>query len=987
MPDSPSRAAAADAPPPVAPGVFLPPRPPLSPVPSALPGAPHAQSAEAVLAALASDPARGLTAAEVELRRARFGPNLLPEAPPLPAWRRFLAQFNQPLVLILIASGTVTAFLGEWVDSGVIFGVVLVNAIVGYLQEAKAVDALAALRRLLAAHARVVRDGVRTTVAGADLVPGDIVLLDAGDKVPADLRLIACHELHINEAMLTGESLPAAKHPAPLAADTGLADRLNLAYSGALVTRGTGRGVVVATGRATETGRISTLVAEAESLDTPFTRKIARFSTRLLWLILALAGLTFAVGVARGQPAVDMFMAAVALAVGAIPEGLPAAVTVVLAIGVKRMAARRAIVRKLPAVETLGGVTVICSDKTGTLTQNAMTVQAIWAGRRFYAVSGGGYAPQGDIRPDEAGNAAPPPAASADPIAPAAATPLSLPLSLPGALGQTLLAGLLCNDATLAEVDGRWQVNGDPTEGALLAAAGKAGLGAAELRRHPRRDVLPFDSQRQYMATLHPVAGEHGGHDGHGRHALYVKGAAERLAPQFTAWLDPAGHERPWDAAAARDFAAALARLAGQGLRVLAFARKAHDFGDAAGEGGPALDHRQVAGGLVLLGLQGMMDPPRPEAARAVAACRQAGVQVKMITGDHALTATAIARRLGLTVPEEEAIGAAAGDSAPGEAPRQAYSGAELAALDDAAFAQAARQCHVFARVEPAQKVRLVTALQAAGEVVAMTGDGVNDAPALKAADIGVAMGEGGTETARDAADMVLTDDNFATIVAAVEEGRGVFDNLTKFVVWTLPTNLGEGLVLVVAIVAGLAIPITPLQILWINMTTAVLLGLTLAFEPIEAGVMARPPRHPERGLVDRVLVVRILVVGLLLVAGSFLVFNGKLASGGTLAEARTLAANLFVLGETAYLFNCRSLHQAPWRVPLFGNPWLWAGVGLMLALQAAFTHLPLMNRLFGTAPLSLAEWGLVAALSLVVFVVVLGERWWGRLGMVKGGA
>jgi len=888
---------------------------------------PHGQGARALLDVWASDGEMGLSQAEIQPRRQRFGPNSLPERAGKPAWLRFLGQLRQTLILILLVAAAITAFLGEWLDSSVILGVVLINALVGHVQETRAENALAALKRLLATSARVIRDGVRTTIPAADLVPGDIVVLDAGDKVPADLRLLRVHELQVDEAMLTGESLPVAKHTHILAVDTPLAERGNLAFSGTLVTRGQGLGLVVATGPGTETGRISSLVVAAPDLSTPFTRKVARMSQRLLYVILALAALTFAVGWLRGEPAFDMFMAAVAMAVGAIPEGLPAAVTVVLAIGVKRMAARHAIVRKLPAVETLGGVTVICSDKTGTLTQNQMTVQRIWAGGREYTLSGAGYTPEGDILAD------------------------GRPVTLAGALRETLLAGLLCNDAVLRQEAGGWRVTGDPTEGALIVAALKAGIDAGHATGHARMAVLPFDSGHQYMATWHQRAGQG---------MAYLKGAPERLLERCASLLDAHGQERALDAALRAEVETAARAMARQGLRVLALARKAH-APPAHVQGRPRdveFGHQHVHDGLVFLGLQGMMDPPRPEARQAVAACVRAGVMVKMITGDHALTAQAIATALGM--------------------PRvgRVLTGRDLAALDDAEFARMALECDVFARVEPEQKLRLVQALQAAGHVVAMTGDGVNDAPALRAADIGVAMGLGGTETAREAADMVLTDDNFATLVAAVEEGRGVFDNLTKFVVWTLPTNFGEGLVLTAAIVAGVALPITPLQILWINMTTAVLLGLMLAFEPIEVGVMARPPRPPQAALLDRHLAWRVVLVGVLLLLGVFMLFRWKLSQGGSLDEARTLAVNVFVAAQMFYLFNCRSMTRPLWRLAPFANPWLWAGVLGMVLLQWGFTCLPWMQRLFQTAALGVFDWLLALVVGAGVSLAVSVEKW-----------
>lgn len=869
---------------------------------------------------MASDSERGLDARESRHRLQRYGRNSLPERVGKPAWLRLLDQFRQVLILILLVAAGITAALGEWLDSAVIFAVVLVNALVGYFQEAGAEHALAALRRVLAVHARVLREGVIGLLPAAELVPGDIVLLEAGDKVPADLRLLQAHALRVEEAMLTGESLPVRKQTHALAVDTPLAERSNLAFSGTLVIQGQGLGLVVATGERTEMGRISRLVASVPDLSTPFTRKVTRLSQGLLYVILALAALTFAVGWLRGGSVFDMFMAAVAMAVGAIPEGLPAAVSVVLAMGVKRMAARRAIVRHLAAVETLGGVTVICVDKTGTLTRNQLTVQSIWAGGRVYTLNGVGYAPVGEIL--LAGH----------------------PARVQGALYETLLAGLLCNDATLQQGESGWRVTGDPTEGALVAAALKAGLAADHGRSHPRMGVLPFDARWQYMATWHR---------GPGRGMAYLKGAPERLLERCSTLLDAQGVETELDPATRAAVEAAARGMARQGLRVLALARKAHDAHAA-----QDFAQEHVADGLVFLGLQGMMDPPRPEAFAAVAACMGAGVSVKMITGDHALTAQAIATALGM--PGAERI----------------RTGRELAALDDAAFAREALACDVFARVEPEQKLRLVQALQAAGHVVAMTGDGVNDAPALKAADIGVAMGLGGTETAREAADMVLTDDNFATLVAAVEVGRGVFDNLSKFVVWTLPTNFAEGLVLTVAILAGMALPITPLQILWINMTTAVLLGLMLAFEPIEAGVMSRPPRSPRAALLDRRLAGRVVLVGMFLLLGVFSLFQWKLDQGGSLEEARSMAVNAFVVAQMFYLFNCRSLSRPLWRLQPFANSWLWLGLAGMALLQWGFTYLPGMQRLFHSAALGGFDWLLVLAVGAGVGLLVSLEKW-----------
>ena len=877
----------------------------------------HGLAAEQVAQQLQVDCSTGLSDGEAAARLARHGPNLMTETPGKPAWRRLLDQLLQPLVLVLIAAGSITAGLGEWTDASVILGVVLVNAGIGYWQEAKAEGALAALARSVATPVTVRRGGHRQQLDASRLVPGDVVILAAGDRIPADLRLFEQRELHTDDSMLTGESLPVGKRTEPLAAETLLAERANMAYAGTTVVAGQGAGLVVATGDTTETGRIAGLIASAPDMATPLTRKMATFSNWLLWAIGGLALLTFGVGLARGEAAFDMFMAAVALAVGAIPEGLPAAVTVTLAIGVARMAKRRAIIRRLAAVETLGSTTVICSDKTGTLTENAMTVRLLWTAGRGYAVGGHGYAPDGGITHD------------------------SLPACIDGALRECLIAGALCNEASLRRDGQHWQITGDPTEAALLVAARKGGLDEHTLRTlFPRRDALPFDAGRQYMATAH---------HGDGRSVLYVKGALERLLPACRDQLDSDGQPMALDAAAVE---AVAADYAGQGLRVLLLARR--NFAENSALTAGSVD------GLSLLGLVGMIDPPRKAALAAIRNCHAAGIRVKMITGDHAVTALAIARQIGL--PAERAL-----------------TGRELAGLDEAQLAEAAQHTDVFARVEPEQKLRLVRALQSRGEVVAMTGDGVNDAPALKQADIGIAMGLSGTEVAKEAAAMVLTDDNFASIEAAAEEGRGVWDNLVKFITWTLPTNFGEGLVIVAAILFGATLPITPLQILWINMTTAVLLGLTLAFEPIERGIMHRPPRRLDMPVLDGALIRRIVLVSLLLLGGAFGLFLRELAQGHTLAEARTVAVNVFVMVEMLYLFNCRSLSRGFWQLGLFSNRWFWAGLAAMLALQLLLTYWPPLNAAFQTAPIGREEWLEIVAFALFSSLIVGLEKRWSK--------
>lgn len=882
----------------------------------------HQVPGDEVTELLGSHPETGLATEEVRERQARFGPNEITARKQQSAWIRFLLQFHQPLIYILLAAALITLLLREWVDAGVIFGVVLINAFVGFLQEAKAENAIAALARIVTTEATVIRHRRKQRIPSRELVPGDVVLLASGDKVPADVRLLKVRDLQVDESALTGESVPVTKGIAPLPSATALADRGNMAYAGSLVTYGQGTGIVVAIGDATETGRISQLVAQAAELSTPLTRKIEEFSRLLLYVILALAAVTFVVGLWRGQSPFAMFMTAVALVVSAIPEGLPAAITITLAIGVSCMAQRRAIIRKLPAVETLGSTTVICSDKTGTLTENQMTVQELYAGEQSYTVSGTGYAPSGQIL-----RAGQPVALTSAPV-----------------LRECLLAGLLCNDSAVVEKDSRWIVEGDPTEGALLTVAHKVGLVQQAVEQQlPRLDTLPFESQHQYMATLHTEGEDE-------QRVLYVKGALEAVLARCTLMFDAHGIPIPLDHEAVAQAASAMAA---KGLRVLAFAKRGIDAHTR------TVHHADLKD-LSFLGLQGMIDPPRPEAITAVRMCQAAGITVKMITGDHVLTATAIAQAIGLNHA----------GSTPG------LSGLELAELDAQRFVEAAEHVSVFARVTPEQKLRLVGALQSRGHVVAMTGDGVNDAPALKQADIGIAMGMTGTEVAREAADMLLTDDNFASIEAAVEEGRCVFDNLTKFITWTLPTNGGEALVVLTAVATGMALPILPVQILWINMTTALLLGLMLAFEPKEADTMQRPPRDPHAPILSKTLILRILVVSVLLLAGAFDLFLWEERQGAEIAEARTVAVNVLVMGELFYLLNCRSLTHSMFTIGVFSNVWLLVGVVSMIGLQVLFTYAEGMNRLFHSAPVSLDAWFRILAVGFGVYAIIGMEKW-----------
>jgi magnesium-transporting ATPase (P-type) len=883
----------------------------------------HELPVHELLLLLETDDGEGLTTQEAAERFHRYGPNELPHLRRHGPIVRFLLQFHHPLVYVLLGAAATTALLGEPVDASVILGVVVANAIIGFVQEAKAESALDALVGMVRTEATVVRAGERMRIPSSELVPGDVVLVEAGDKVPADLRLTHVRDLQVDESALTGESVPVAKAAVELPADTVVADRHNMAYSGTLATYGRARGVVVATGAETEIGEIHRLVGEAAGVDTPLTRKIASFSRLLTVAILGLAGVAFLIGVARGEPAADMVTAAVALAVGAIPEGLPAVVTITLAIGVSRMARRHAIIRKLPAVETLGSTTVICTDKTGTLTQNQMTVTAVVAGGVYYEVTGIGYQPDGTVTRDGA----------------------PVDLADEPALAGVVLAGLLCNDSSVRAVGDRREAVGDPTEAALVVAAAKCGLDAATVAPdHPRLDTLPFESERQYMATLHRDPTDH-------TTTVYVKGAVERLLAMSRHMLAPDGSVRDLDQAAVL---ADVERLAARGLRILAIAR-----GEAPGP--EALDDDTIEHlPLVLLGLEAMYDPPRAEAITAVQACQEAGIAVKMITGDHAITARAIAAEIGLGHGDDVAV----------------MTGAELAAHPLDELAETAEHTTVFARVSPEQKLRLVEALQASGHVVAMTGDGVNDAPALRQADIGVAMGVGGTEVAKEASAMVLADDNFASIESAVEEGRGVFDNLTKFIVWALPTSMGEGLVILAAIVAATTLPILPVQVLWVNMATALALGLTLAFEPGEPGIMRRPPRDPAQPLLTRELVMRILLVSGIMLAGAFGLFRWEQARGVSDAEARTVAVNVFVMVELTYLLNCRSLERSMFQVGVFRNRWLVGGIVAMVGLQVAFTYAPVMNTLFHSAPIDTAAWLRIAAVALAGYVAVEVEKW-----------
>jgi len=883
----------------------------------------HGLRADEAFQLLDTDPHRGLSQDQASERLSEHGPNRLTPPRGTGPIKRLLLQFHQPLIYVLLGATAVTVVMQHWVDAAVIFAVVIINAVVGFLQESKAEHAIEALMRMMVSEVTVKRDGQRVKLASDDLVPGDIVQLQSGDRVPADLRLFRSRNLRVDESPLTGESVPVNKHVDPIAMHAVLADRTNLAYAGTLVTYGRGEGVVWATGDRTEAGRIAGLMSGAVSLATPLTRKIARFSRLLTVVILGLAVLTFLLGMLRGQEAGQMFMAAIALAVGAIPEGLPVAVTITLAVGVSRMARRRAIVRRLPAVEALGSTTVICTDKTGTLTQNRMHVQQLYAaGRTLHVSTDGSDADAVRIMDGQ--------------------EPIDLAAS--DALRECLTAGLLCTEAEINAAGNETEVIGDPTETALIRVALSGGLDHADLTAAlPRMDAIPFESEQRYMATLHQ--------SGDQPPVIYKKGAVERLLQRCDTALADDGSEVAFDPAEAQQ---AAETMAAQGLRVLAFARARGDIAQT------TIEHEHVARGLTFLGLQGMIDPPRPEATDAVARCREAGVVVKMITGDHALTAQAIAKQMKI-----------------GADPPSVLTGQELAQISEADLPGAAQKTDVFARVAPEQKLSLVRALQSQGEVVAMTGDGVNDAPALRQADIGVAMGQSGTDVAKSAADIVLTDDNFASIEAAVEQGRNIYDNLTKFIAWTLPTNGVEAAVLLSAILLGTALPVQPVQILWINMATALLLGTTLIFEPKEPGLMQRPPRPPSAPILNFALFMRTGLVSPVGLIGTFGLFLwARRVDDADLATAQTIAVNTIVMVELFYLLNCRSLSRSIFHVGLLSNLWVPAGITAMLLAQLLFTYTPLMNQLFNSAPLPVTMWIPIVLIGVCTYFIVGFEKW-----------
>jgi calcium-translocating P-type ATPase len=863
----------------------------------------------------------GLSTQEAAIRLQRDGPNRLAEPKPRHPLVRFLYQFHNVLIYVLIVAGVVTALLQHWVDASVIFAVVVVNALIGHIQEGKAEDALKAIRQMLSPRAMVLRNGKQLTIDAETLVVGDIVLLQSGDRVPADLRLINVKGLLIQEAVLTGESVAVEKQILPLPQDLLMADRSNMAYSGTLVTHGKASGLVVATGGGTEIGRIGSLVVGVEKVTTPLLRQMAQFGRWLTAGILLIALCTFFYGVVlQDYRLTEMFLASVSLAVAAIPEGLPAIMTITLAIGVQRMAQRNAIIRRLPAVETLGSVMVICTDKTGTLTRNEMTVRSMATSEHIYGMTGTGFDAHGSV----------------------VLNGETLNGEQQSMLNVMSRAAVLCNDASLELNDGLWRIHGDPMEGALLIAGMKIGMDIDMVRKqYPRDDLIPFESEHRFMATLH--------HSHTGNAFIIVKGAPEQL-------LRRCKQHRSLDGDIDIDlqkWTESIERMAEQGQRVLAIAIREvpHEKLE--------LNYQDVEGELVLLGMFGLIDPPRDEAVSAVRVCAVAGIRVKMITGDHSTTAVAIARQLSLLNTD------------------QVLTGQELEAMDDAALCGCVSDIDIYARVSPEHKLRLVTQLQALGSVVAMTGDGVNDSPALKRADVGVAMGMSGTEAAKEASEVVLADDNFASIVQAVKEGRTVYDNLKKAILFILPTNGGEALIILTAIVLGFhQLPLTPAQILWVNMITAVTLALALSLEPPETDVMNRLPRDAKAPLLTAQLLWRIGFVSTILTIGTIGLFSWMRDQGMSIEEARTVAVNTLVMFEIFYLFNARYT-TAPvlnWK-GLVGNRYVLYAIGLLLVFQLSFTYQPHFQMLFGTQAIDLSIWLRIIAVSASVLLLVEIEK------------
>lgn len=856
----------------------------------------------------------GLTDDRIKKRLAQYGPNKLVEAEKISGLKILFHQFTSPLIYILLIAGVVTLLLKEYIDSGVIFAVVILNAIIGFIQEFKAEESVQALKRMVVPKARVIRDGKEKEINSEELVPGDMVLLASGAKVPADLRLIHTIELRVDESMLTGESVAAEKITAPIREENLTpGDQRNMVFMGTVVVNGRAKGIVTETGAKTVLGGIAREVSEIGLVKAPLQEKIHGFAKTIGFFVLGASALLFLIGLFLGESAKNMFMVVVAAAVATIPEGLPIVVTIAMAVGVARMARQNAIVRKLPAVETLGSTTVIGSDKTGTLTKNEMTVKLVYDGAHIYEVTGSGYDPKGEIIHEGRG----------------------INTKEYANLHQLLRIGLLCNESEIFEEEGQQKVDGDPTEGALIVSAMKAGLAVEEEKaKYPQAAIIPFESERGYMATLH----NHGS-----QKLIFVKGAPEKVMEMCATGM-------PDRALVEKEIMNVAAGLARDGLRVLAFAFK------EAPRDMTELAHQDVESGLILAGLQGMMDPPRPEAAEAIEGCKKAGIRVVMITGDHAVTAGAIAEKLGLVGEKAEVV-----------------TGMELENMTDDTLSKKAETVNVYARVSPQHKLRITEQLKKQGHIVAITGDGVNDAPALKAAHIGIAMGRMGTDVAKEASDMVLTDDNFASIFNAVKEGRIVFDNIRKVTFFLIPTGVAAILSILGAVILGIPIPYVPAQLLWINLVTNGLQDVALAFEPGEKGILERPPRDSKEGIMSRILVERTLLVGVLIAAGVVYNFVTALEDGDSLEKARTVAVTTMVFFQFFQAWNSRSELQSIFSINLLSNPFLFFSMIAAFLAQLAVIYVPALQWIFRTEPITTGEWLriLIVASSVIAAVEI----------------
>ena len=874
----------------------------------------HTFKKEEVLQLFKTDE-QGLSKEEVKDRLEEFGLNKLPEKGKENVILCFLKNFHNVLIYILIIAALATAFMGHWLDTWVILGVVIINGIIGFLQEEKAEKALESIKHMLAPQTIVIREGNKKEIDAEELVPGDIVLLSSGDKVPADLRIIEANSLQVEEAALTGESTAVTKGIEPVAEDSVLGDRTCLAYSGTKVTGGTATGVVVATASETELGKINIMISEAEEITTPLIRKINEFGKILATFIIVMAAVFFVFGYFfQGFQLGEIFLTVIGLAVASIPEGLPAIMTITLALGVQRMAGRNAIIRKLPAVETLGSVTVICSDKTGTLTKNEMTVENVYTASAEYNVEGSGYAPEGLIKKGDK----------------------EIELRQESVLKKLLYSHLLCNDTELRKnEDGNWEIQGSPTEGAIKSLALKGKLQNLDARR---LDLIPFDSKHKNKAVLVELEGAR---------YIFVNGAPDGLFDLCQKQLTDNGPEKLnsdfWEEC--------IDRGAKKGQRVLGSA-----YCQVSSEK-DSITRDDLQKDLVFLGIAGMMDPPRPEAIAAIEECKEAGIKVKMITGDHALTAMTIGKQMGI------------GDG------EKVITGKELEEMDEKQFRKAVREYDIFARTSPEHKLRLVRALQDNNEITAMSGDGVNDAPALKQADIGIAMGIKGTEVTKESASMVLLDDNFASIVNAVEEGRTIFDNIRKTLFFMLPTNGAESLVLIVGIILGIAMAITPVQILWVNMVTAVTLALALSFEPMEKNTMKLPPRDSEEPILEKYFIGRISFVSIIIGGLTFLSFVIMKENVQNMELVRTVTVNTLVFCQMFYLFNCRKIHEQVLGQGFTENRLAFAVSGILIIFQLLFTYLPVMNTLFATAPMKLQHWIYPVIAGILVFSLVEFEK------------